>query len=350
MSTVRIAGRVIGDNYEPFIIAEAGINHNGDITLAKRMILAAIEAGADAVKFQTFSAEEFIQDKTTMYTYTSQGKTVTEPMIDMFKRNEFSHEEWRELAGFCKKEGILFLSTPGNISDLDFLLTLDLAAIKVGSDDFVNGSLIREYGKKGKPLLLSCGMADEEEIRNTLKAAGVQEGKEVCLLLCTSEYPTPPADVNIRKLVSIQKKYPQVVPGLSDHTQGSTAAVMAVSLGARIFEKHFTMDHDLPGPDHWFSEEPVGLKVWVREIRTAFEMLGTENLEPTDAEQEMRYLCRRSITASRDIKEGEIFSDGNLYMRRPGSGLSGMEWDNIVGRQAARCVKAGEQLTKDDVL
>lgn len=349
MNTFEINGKKIGRDCEPFIIAEAGINHNGDLDLAKRMVLAARDAGADAVKFQTFSAKEFIQDRSVMYTYKSQGYDVTEPIIDMFERSEFSAEEWKELKRYCDNEGVLFLSTPGNVSDLELLISIGVKAIKVGSDDFVNIPLIRRYAQEPLPLLLSCGMATEDEIDLSLRTAGLHRGKEMCLFLCTSQYPTPPSDVNIRKLVSLQKKYPELVVGLSDHTQGSTAACMAVALGAKIFEKHFTLDHNLPGPDHWFSETPQSLKKWVESIREADTMLGSDQLIPTSTELEQRIEYHRSITTADLIEVGDFFTEMNLCMRRPGNGLPASMWDNIIGKQAARRIEKNTQLKLEDV-
>lgn len=349
MKTIDIDGKKIGQSEPPFIIAEAGINHNGDMQLAKKMVLAAKNAGVDAVKFQTFCAKDFIQDRMLMYTYKSQGKEITEPILDMFERTEFTEEQWMELKTFCDSEGILFLSTPGNVSDLELLINIGVKAVKVGSDDFVNIPLIRRYAKEQVPLLLSCGMATEDEIDATLKCAGLYSGKELCLFLCTSEYPTPPEDVNIRKLLALHEKYPELILGLSDHTIGSTAAVMAVACGAKIFEKHFTLDHDFPGPDHWFSEEPEELKKWVSDIRTADRMLGSGELVPTQKEMETRREYHRSITAACDIKKGEQFTEDNLCMRRPGDGLPGNAWDKVIGKHSNKDIKKNRQLTLEDV-
>lgn len=348
MSVISINGRKIGEGAEPFIIAEAGINHNGDIELAKKMILAAKKAKADAVKFQTFYAKDFIQDRTLMYTYTSQGEEITEPIIDMFERSEFTKSEWKEIKDFCDDNEILFLSTPGNVSDLELLMSIGIQAVKVGSDDFVNIPLIRRYAKESVPLLLSCGMATEDEIDLTLKNAGLNEGKGICLFLCTSEYPTPPKDVNIRKLKTLQEKYPNLVIGLSDHTKGSTAAIMAVAMGASVFEKHFTLDHNLPGPDHWFSETPESLKVWIENIREAYIMLGNSELKPTEIEMKNRVEYHRSITTSCDVYEGDLFSEANLCMRRPGDGLPASKWDEIIGSHATRNIKKNIQLKDGD--
>lgn len=348
MNTFEIDGRRIGDGCEPFIIAEAGINHNGDMALAKKMIVAAKNAGVDAVKFQTFYAKDFIQDRSVTYTYKSQGKEITEPIIDMFERAEFTHEQWHELKQFCDNKRILFLSTAGNVSDFELLLSIGVKAVKVGSDDFVNVPLIRKYAKENIPLLLSCGMATEDEIDLTLRTAGVGV-KDMCLFLCTSQYPTPPEDVNIKKLVTLQKKYPDLIVGLSDHTRGSTAACMAVALGAKVFEKHYTLDPNLPGPDHWFSETPDTLKAWVHSIREANKMLGSERLQPTETEMKQRVAYHRSITSADTIEAGEVFTEDNLCMRRPGDGLPARKWDEIIGKRAKRHIDKNVQLSTEDV-
>ena len=274
MGLFQIGQYSIGVNCEPFIIAEAGINHNGDMEIAKKMVDTAKAADCDAIKFQTFYAKEFVTDRSTLYTYKSQGKEITEPIIDMFERTEFSKFQWRELKDYCDEVGIIFLSSPGNYTDSELLVSLGVQALKVGSDDFVNLPLIKKYAEFNIPLLLSCGMAKEEEIEDTLNVAGLNDGKELCLLLCTSQYPTPPEDVNVSRLRTLSKKYPSLCLGFSDHTKGITAAVMALSYGACVFEKHFTLDHNLPGPDHWFSEDYDGLKKWTEAIREAFIMKG----------------------------------------------------------------------------
>lgn len=348
MNSFELNGRIISDKSEPFIIAEAGINHNGDIEIAKQMVLAAKRAGADAVKFQTFKAKDFIQDKTLMYTYKSQGVEITEPIIDMFERTEFSDKQWNEIKEFCDSEDMLFLSTPGNVSDMEMLMTIGVKALKIGSDDFVNIPLVRRYSKETVPLLLSCGMATEDEIDLTLTCAGYDEGKSLCLFLCTSQYPTPPEDVNINKIKTLKIKYPNLVIGLSDHTNGSVAAIMAVTCGATVFEKHFTLDHNLPGPDHWFSETPETLKEWIDNVRRAYIMLGKSDLNPTVTEMKNRTEYHRSITTSKKIFKGEVFSEENLCMRRPGDGLPGKMWDMVIGKISARDIEQNVQISEED--
>lgn len=346
---MKIDGKIIGKNSAPFMIAEAGINHNGDINLAREMVLTAKEAGVDAIKFQTFRTEEFIQDKTELYIYQSQGVEVTEPQYEMFKRTEFSEEEWKELKRFCDEQKITFLSTVSGIEGMEFLLQIGVDAVKVGSDDFVNIPLLGKYEKYGVPMIVSCGMATEDEIRAALRTLRVLEGHPVCLMLCTSEYPTPPQDVNARKLLTLSEKFPEAVPGFSDHTQGNTAAIVAAAMGAKVFEKHFTLDHNLPGPDHWFSADPAELKSWADGIRTAAAMLGSPRLKPTPAEEKQRYVMHRSVTAARDIGTGDIFTDENLVLLRPGDGIGAVHWEEIMGKKAKRDILCGTKLAWEDI-
>ena len=345
----QIVGRNIGPDDPPYCIAEVGINHNGDPALAKRMIEAAREAGADAVKFQTFKAEEFCGDPGQMFTYRSQGKTVEEPMLDMFRRHEFPPETWREIKSHCTRVGITFFSTPQNRADLDLLVALGVPAIKVGSDDFTNLPLLRNYAGVGLPMILSCGMSDIAEVHQALDAAGWFDSRPVALLLCTSQYPTPPRDVNISKLTTLQQAFPGLLTGFSDHTEGPLAAALAVSRGARIFEKHFTMDKDLPGPDHWFSEDPAGLSLWIDNIRAADMILGSPLVRPTEAELAMRIVARRSVVALRDIQAGDILDDSNVGLRRPGDGLPPSMIPRVLGLAATRDIKKGGRLSLGDM-
>jgi len=345
----QIAGRAIGPVEPPYCIAEVGINHNGDLAIAKRMIEAAKAAGADAVKFQTFRAEEFCGDPMQTFTYKSQGKSVTESMLAMFKRYEFKAEQWQDIKKHCEEVGITFFSTPQNQSDLDLLLTIGVPAIKVGSDDFTNLPLLISYIESRLPMILSCGMSDLAEVHQALEAVDWFNGYPVALLLCTSQYPTPPDDVNINKLTTLQQAFPGLLVGFSDHTQGSLAAALAVSRGARIFEKHFTLDQDMPGPDHWFSEEPAGLTEWVKSIRMADTLLGSPFVRPTSDEKKMRMIARRSITALRDINSGEVINESNIGLRRPGGGLQPDNLDKVYGLKTARLIKKGEQISLGDM-
>jgi sialic acid synthase SpsE len=345
MREIRIGDRLVGDDHPPFIVAEVGLNHNGSIDRAIEMIHAAVAAGVDAVKFQTFRAAELVGGREQLFTYRSQGREVTEPMLDMFARHELPDDAWPRLRAECDGAGIRFLSTPQNVSDLEILLRVGVNAVKVGSDDFTNLPLLRRYAKTGLPLILSCGMSTLAEVYAALEAVGTFEGYPTVLLLCTSQYPTPPLDVNVRKLNTLRGAFPNLVVGFSDHTQGSLAATMALALGARVFEKHFTLDHNLPGPDHWFSETPETLRAWCAAIRTGYEMLGDAIVRPTAVERNQKRDFRRFLVAARAIVEGEPYREDNVLMRRhPDGRVPATQFDEILGRPAPRAYAPGEPI------
>jgi len=346
---IKINEFTIGQGCKPFIIAEAGINHNGEIEKAIKMIKIAKKAGANAIKFQTFKAEEFMADAKQMFTYTSQGKEVTESMLEMFKRYEFSREEWFKIKQKCDDEKIMFLSTPQNKSDLNLLLELNVPAIKVGSDDFVNLPLLEDYTTTNLPLLVSCGMSNLSEIFQALDTIGtLEDNYPTVLLLTTSQYPTPPNDVNLNKLKTLSKTFPNLPLGFSDHTQGVLASSLAVALGACVFEKHFTLDHNLPGPDHWFSEDPIGLTEWINSVRNSFLMLGDELIKPTIEEEKIKKIARRSIASIKDISEGEILDSSNIGLRRPGDGLPPSMIKQIYGMKTTKKILKGTRLSLND--
>lgn len=346
---MKIAGQVIGNEEKPFIIAEAGINHNGELSTALKMIEVAKNAGVDAIKFQTFKASEFNIDDKASYTYKSQGREVTESMLEMFQRYEFSADEWRQIKSKCDEIGIMFLSTPQNYSDLELLMELGIAAIKVGSDDFTNLPLLERYAAHKLPLILSCGMADLGEVYAALDSVEAFGRDDIALLLCTSEYPTPLEDVNLAKLKTLHAIFPNLTLGFSDHTQGSLAAGMAVSLRACIFEKHFTLDRNMAGPDHWFSENPESLRQWRQAIHDAWTLMGTALVKPTEKEREMRKLARRSLYVINTISKGEPITEENIGMFRPGNGIMPSEMKKLIGKKARRDMLRGHQLEWGDI-
>ena len=350
MTKIKLNNQLIGHGCQPFIIAEAGINHNGEIESALDMINVAKVAGADAIKFQTFEASGIVIDSSLTFTYKSQGKEITESMFEMFKRCEFSKTDWVKIKQKCDESKILFLSTPQNRSDLDLLLELGIPAIKVGSDDFTNIPLLKDYSTTGLPLIISCGMANLEEIKETLKQINALNDYPTVLMLTTSEYPTVPMNVNLLKLKTLANEFPNIILGYSDHTQGSLASSLAVAFGAKVFEKHFTLDKNLPGPDHWFSEDPEGLKNWVDSIRTATTMLGSEEVKPTEKEEKTKILARRSVVALSDIKPGESFNQNNIGLRRPGNGLSATMIEEIFGKKSTKKISKGDLLKIGDFI
>lgn len=349
MNDIKIKELTIGTDFPPFIAVEAGINHNGEIKKALEMVKIAKTSGAHAIKFQTFKTEEFIIDRSQTYTYESQGKKITESMFDMFKRCEFSREEWFKIKQKCDEENIIFLSTPQNKSDLELLLELEIPAIKVGSDDFTNIPLLLVYTKTKLPLIISCGMSNMGEIFSTLDAIGaVDQHYPTILLLTTSQYPTPPHDVNLRRLFTLKNAFPMLPIGFSDHTIGPLASSLAVAAGACFFEKHFTLDHNLLGPDHWFSEDPIGLEKWINSIKQSYLMMGSSILKATKQEEEMKNLARRSIFAICDIEIGDIFTEKNIGLRRPGNGLPPLFLPKIIGLKATKRIPKGTLLKFGD--
>lgn len=332
-----------------FIIAEAGVNHNGDLRLAKKMIDAAKTAGADCIKFQTFKAEEFVADKNLAYTYKSRGKEITEPQLTMFKRWEFSKERWKQIIDYCEKRNVAFATTAQNSSDLEMILSLAKPPfLKVGSDDLTNVDLMVSYAKKGIPMIISAGMSYTEEIGDAVAAIRKAGNNDITVLHCVSSYPAGAAEVNLKKIPVIGETF-NVKVGFSDHTIGGAAAIGAVSLGAEVIEKHFTLSHDLPGPDHWFSMEPEELKKFVQDIRFIEKAIGSSELIPTASEMEVSKIARRSVVAAREIKAGAKFTANDLECKRPGTGLPPKYLLKMIGKIAKRNFKKGQLLSNKDL-
>lgn len=346
MQSINIGDRPVGNGQPPFVVSEVGINHNGDLTRALEMIRVASHAGCDAVKFQTFKAAEFVNDASQTFTYRSQGQEVTESMLTMFRRCELPETAWPLIKAECHRLGIQFFSTPQNRSDLDILLRVGVPAIKVGSDDFTNLPLLKSYARSHLPLILSTGMSDLSEAHQALEAVGAFDGYPTILLVCTSQYPTPPADTNIARITTLRAAFPGVPIGFSDHTRGPLAAAMAVALGACFLEKHFTLDNNLPGPDHWFSEGPAGLEQWVAGIRAATEMVGSGLVRPTAVERENKIEYQRRLVAARDIRSGEVLDEAAITLRRVagGRGLPPGFMTYLLGRAAPRAYRAGDPI------
>ena len=344
MNEIKIGNFIIGQKKEPFIIGEAGINHNGEIKKAFEMIELGKKSGLNAIKFQTFSADEFIANVSLTHTYFSQGKKITESQYNMFKQCEFSKEEWYKVKEKCDKEDILFLSTPENSSDLDLLLQIGIPAIKVGSDELINIPLLKEFAKTKLPIILSTGMCTLDEVAKSLNAIGALDDYPTILLVTTSEYPTPNESVNLLKFHTLAKNFPNIPLGFSDHTQGVLASSLACAMGASVFEKHFTLNHNMPGPDHWYSADPNELIQWVKSIRTSYIMMGSEEVKPTKSEEVLKITARRSIFAISEIKEGDEFSMKNIGLRRPGNGLTPEYFEMVLGKKSTKYFKKGEMV------
>ena len=334
-----------------FVIAEVGINHNGDINIAKKMIDEAKRAGADCVKFQTFKAEEFVSDPKQTYTYKSRGKKVTESMLEMFKRYEFTKSEWIEIVNYCKQKEIIFSSTAQNISDLDFLMSItELPFLKVGSDDLTNLELLSHYGSKNIPMIISAGMAYAYEIEDAVSAIRSVGNNDITVLHCVSSYPTEAEDVNLKKIPIIRDAF-DVQVGFSDHTIGSASAVGSVCFGATVIEKHFTLDNDMAGPDHWFSINPKELKKYVDDIKFIEKALGKGQLKPTSTEIDMRKVMQRKIVYAKNLKANEIITKHLITFKRGiGDGVQPKNINFVLNRKLANNVSKNTVLRLEDLI
>ena len=326
-----------------WIIAEAGVNHNGDLGMARQMVDVAAESGADAVKFQTYIPEKVISvfAKKADYQVTSTGGE--ESQLDMVRKLWLSFDSFRELDAYCRQRNIVFLSTPFDIPSLRFLDTLDIPAIKIPSGEITNLPLLLEAAATGRKVILSTGMSELDEIdtaRQILLGGGCPS---VALLHCNTEYPTPYEDANLRAMLSIRRRFGGVV-GYSDHTMGIEAPIAAVALGAEIIEKHFTLDRTLPGPDQFCSAQPDELAQMVTSIRNIEKALGTGEKKPSPSERKNMAIARKSIVAAQDIEAGELLTADNLDIKRPGDGISPMRWNEVVGQRAMRNYVADEQI------
>jgi len=348
MKKIKIGDFIFEKNSKPFIVGEVGVNHNGELKKAFQMIEEAKKIGLNAIKFQTFKAKEFCGDPSQTYTYKSQGKEITESMLEMFSRYEFSNNEWGKIKEKCNSEGITFLSTPQNYSDLELLLKLGIDAIKVGSDDLTNLPLLKKYSSTNLPIILSSGMSTLDEISDALNNVGFFDGYPTILLVTTSQYPTPNKDVNLLKFHTLTEQFPDLPLGFSDHTIGNTAASIACGMGSIFFEKHFTLDCNSNGPDHWFSANPEQLKKWKNSIITSFEMLGNSIIQPTHEEEKMKILARRSIFVLENIEKGELLTHENLGLRRPGDGILPKYLEKIIGKKSTKNILKGTLLKEND--
>lgn len=340
---INIGDRIIGKGHPIFIIAEAGINHNKDKSLAKELIGVAAECGANAVKFQTWKTEEFIANKEVTYQYREDGRMKEESMYEMFKRLELPVEWHKELFDYARVKGIIPLSSPADHQAVDLLEELGVPAFKLASEDLINIPLVEYVAGKGKTVILSTGMATEDEIRMALKCFD-SPASQVVLLHCVSLYPTPLDLGNLNRIVSLREKF-NVPAGYSDHTDGTLAAIGAVSLGAVLIEKHFTIDKNLQGPDHSFSADPTELKIMVDNIRLMENAIGSGEIRPSEAEWAMRDSCRRSVVADTDIKKGMVITKDMIHFRRPGTGLKPIEIDLVVGKRAKVDILYNDKIT-----
>lgn len=316
------------------IIAEAGINHNGDIGLAKRLIEVAKDSGADIIKFQTANVNALVSSHADMAEYQKRNIGSQESQKEMLSQLLLPQENFIELSDYCKKVGIQFLSTPFDIESIHFLEPM-VPFWKIPSGEITNLPYLIEVAKTNKPVIMSTGMSDMQEIRAATSILRENGTQKLTLLHCNTQYPTPYEDVNLKAMLTLQKEF-HVQVGYSDHTPGIEVPIAAVAMGASVIEKHFTLDRTMTGPDHKASLEPDELKSMVKSIRNIEQALGSDTKQISASEQPNRNVARKSIVASCNIKKGEVLTEENITTKRPGSGISPMEWFQVLGTRAVR--------------
>lgn len=318
-----------------FIIAEAGVNHNGDIDLAKRMIDIASKYNVDAIKFQTFKTENLVSKNAKKANYQKNTTDQNESQFDMIKKLELDIKTHKELIEYCKYKNIMFLSTPFDLESIDLLNDLGLEIFKIPSGEITNLPYLEKIGKLKKKVILSTGMSTLNEIENALDILKENGTKDITVLHCNTEYPTPMEDVNLNAMNTIKEKL-NVEVGYSDHTIGIEVPIAAVSMGAKVIEKHFTLDKNMEGPDHKASSEPNELKQMVECIRNIEKAMGDGIKKPSKSEMKNIDVVRKSIVAIKKIKTGEIFTEENISIKRPGNGISPMKWYEVLGTLATK--------------
>jgi N,N'-diacetyllegionaminate synthase len=326
-----------------FIIAEAGVNHNGSVDLAKQLIDAASISGADAVKFQTFKAENLVSKNAKKADYQKQTTNASESQFDMIKKLELDISMHKELVAYCQEKDIMFLSTPFDHESVKMLNVLGLEIFKIPSGEITNLPYLRHIGSLGKQVILSTGMSNLQEIEDALNIlinAGTLK-EDITVLHANTMYPTPMKDVNLNAMLTIQKEF-GVAVGYSDHTLGIEVDIAAVAMGASCIEKHFTLDKTMDGPDHKASLEPEELKAMVSAIRNIEKALGSSEKKLSSSESVNIEVVRKSIIANKNIKKGDLLTDKNIAVKRPGGGISPMQWDEVIGTAASKDYNADE--------
>lgn len=338
----------IGQGHPCFIIAEAGVNHNGSMELAKKMIDEAKSAGADAIKFQTFISENLVSEDAQKAEYQSKNDPRHKTQLEMLKSLELSQNQFKELKDYCDSVGILFLSTPFDLQSVDILERIGVVAYKIPSGEITNLQLIEYVSRKGKPIILSTGMANLKEIKRAIEVIHSTGNNQVAVLQCTTSYPAPAETLNLRAIQTLAKKF-KIPVGLSDHSEGVIASVAAVAIGACILEKHFSLDKLMQGPDHKASLEPKELKEMIYSIRTTEKMLGSGIKKAQEIELSILKHARKSIFASTNIQAGERISKENISLKRPLVGIPAEDADKAIGKMAKINISARKPIKWKDL-
>lgn len=345
---IKIGKRTVGPQGPCFIIAEAGVNHNGDTTLAKKLVDVAVEAGADAVKFQTFKTENVVTPNAEKAEYQKTTTGASESQYEMIKKLELSEDDFWELSEYAEDAGIIFLSTPFDEESVDLLDQIGVPAFKIPSGEITNFPLLKKIAQKSKPIILSTGMATLGEVEDALNHLRMHGAEEIVLLHCTTSYPAPVASVNLRAMETLRYAF-RVPVGYSDHTEGVTMPIAAAAMGACIIEKHFTLDRTLTGPDHRASLEPQELAAMAKAVRDVELARGNGMKSPTKEEEAIKRVARRSIIAKRDICIGDVLTEEDLAIKRPGTGVEPRYFDSVV-RKKARVTIQKDQVIQWDMI
>lgn len=348
MENIDIENNIIGKNRPVFIIAEAGVNHNGKFDLAKKLIDVAKNAGADAVKFQSFQADILSTKTAVQCSYQKENIGQEESQYKMLKRLELPRKFHAPLKEYCREKKIVFLSTPFSEDDADYLENLGVAAFKIPSGEINNYPYLKHIAKKGKPMIVSTGMSTMEEVKRAINIIKENGNKKIILLHCTTNYPASPESLNLKVIKTMQKEL-DVPIGYSDHSEGSIAGIATVALEACIIEKHFTLDRDMEGPDHKASLEPRELKAMIKAIRKTELMLGDEIKKCTDEEIGTLKVIRKSIVAKRNLKKDKIITLDDLIIKRPGTGIPPNEIDKILGKKTVKKINEDSLIIPDDL-
>lgn len=331
-----------------FIIAEAGVNHNGDIKIAKKLVDMAVKCGADAIKFQTFKAEECTGSFAEKAEYQKENDPTVESQLEMIKKLELPFEQFGEIKNYCSEKGIIFISTPDGVDSLKCLINLNVPLIKIASTEVTNHRFLEQIANTGKEVILSTGMSTLGEVEKALDSIYSTGNKNIKLMHCTTDYPTAVEDVNLRAMITMKEAFKLPV-GLSDHTLGVEAGIAAVALGAEVIEKHITLDKNMKGPDHKASMEPNDFKKYIECIRNTEKILGDGIKRPTKREVKIMKDARRSIVAEYDLKKGTIIEESMLNYKRPGNGIEPEFYRVLLGKKLKRDLKKDEIISWSDI-
>ncbi|MCA9062946.1 MAG: N-acetylneuraminate synthase [Planctomycetaceae bacterium] len=346
--TISISDRLVGDGQPCFVIAEAGVNHNGRLDLALRSIDAAAEAGADAVKFQTFRADRIVTRSAPQARYQQQNMGTEQSQYDMLKALELTDDNHHAIVQHCRDRGVLFMSTPFDEQSASFLQSLDMQVFKMPSGEITNLPFLRHVARFGRPMIISTGMSTLGEVEAAVNAVEEAGNSQIILLHCVSNYPAPPHEVNLRAMLTMKAAFGYLT-GYSDHTLGTEVGIASAALGACVLEKHYTLDRSLPGPDHAASAEPAELQQLIRGIRNVESALGNGQKRPSASEMDTAKVARKSLVAAIDIAEGTQLTDDMIAVRRPGTGLPPAMKPHLLNRRIKVSLAAGDLLQLEDV-